>query len=782
MQIDNYAKVDFHIHSYASKTKEGDVEKTKENIFENIDVLFTRMNNSKVNMFSFTDHNTFDFSLYSKTINLIGSNNNKYTHIKKILPGVEFDLDFDDEDKRVHAICIFNDDDMEKLSVIDDIIKYKVGERKYNEVKFSEEELNYILQKIQLDFVLIVHQKSDILNDKIHGDNDFSNLKEKVKERLIYCDYFTLYESNQHLFRFRFEELKKRMSYSSNFVTGSDCHTWKDYPDLTEPGCNFDFTYIKTDFSFVGLKIAVTGNGERRILKNLPISNEIICESIKYSINGENKEIPLSNGINAIIGGNTSGKSLMLARVFGELDPNKNGADFLKKWRLSFDIPKIEENRIEYTKQGDVRRIFEEDGSGLVSKFRELFFSIDYTEFFNKIDIYSSAILERAKRNSRFKELLKKLDCIISIPNYDDVTYYPLVTPLPVKPKNPTKNIVIRFERVIQTLEELFELVDQDDKSDLRAVKDLLLASREKYDARNDYELMMLDVYNAFISAKNDYLKYIQEKSITVTEIELMQYDKVVSDYLDDLSEMIELKLNDKTDINSILEVFIIEPISNEQGDLCYITSPKESQYSIAVIEKILMSAFKQNSQFNFREDVNGLDIDYFIEYLKRNSSERIDKLNYYQKYKTLIEVELRKNYFFDTFKVLDKDEPIHETKSPGNNAIYYIKTKSEMMNNKLVIFDQPEDDVAPEKIRTDLIKSLSKMAVSNQVIIVTHNPQLVVNLDVDNVICMDDSKDDFKIHHGPLYQKTESNILKIIAEKLDGGKNALKERWRRYE
>ncbi len=130
----------------------------------------------------------------------------------------------------------------------------------------------------------------------------------------------------------------------------------------------------------------------------------------------------------------------------------------------------------------------------------------------------------------------------------------------------------------------------------------------------------------------------------------------------------------------------------------------------------------------------------------------------------------------------MDKDEPIEDTKSPGNNAIYYIKTKTSLLNNKLVIFDQPEDDVAPEKVKTDLIKSLSQLAISNQVIIVTHNPQLVVNLDVDNVICLDDSDEVFKIYNGPLYKKRDYDILNIIADKLDGGKDALKERWRRYE
>lgn len=782
MFIDNYTKVDFHIHTYASKTKVGDIEKTKDNTFENIDVLFDKMNNSKVNLFSFTDHNTFDYDLYSKTKAYIEHPKFPYEHIKNILPGVEFDLDFDDNNYRTHATCIFNDVDQIKLRGIDSIIKNQVNGRNYNEVKFSEDELNTILQKIQLDFILIVHQKTDIQNENVHGDNDFSRLDSDVRERLMYCDYFTLYESNQHLFRFRFEDLKNKLAYSANFVTGTDCHTWSEYPDNTTPDSNFDFTYIKTDFTFTGMKIAVTGNGERRILSKLPISNEKIYDSIKYTINGVEKNIPLSNGINAVIGGNTSGKSLMLAKVFNEIDSNKNGLNFLAQWKLDFLDANIASNKLEYTKQGDVRRIFEDGGTGLVSKFSELFKSIDYTVHFEAIKNIAEMILSRAKRNSREEELYKSIDCIISIPNYDDVTYYPLVTPLPIKPKNPTKVIMSRFDKINNLITELSSLIDEDDKTAISNIKQNLRTLIEKYNIRNENELMSIQMYTSFISAKDDYLKYIQDKSITVTEMELLQYDKVVSDFLDDIDEILELKLTDKKDLNESINKFSIDAIATEKGELSYITSPKVSEYSSLLQKKILLSAFKQDKDFNFTTDINSINIKYFIDNLRRDSSETIDKMNYYQKYLTLLEVELRKNYFNDEFKVLDKDEPIQDTKSPGNNAIYYIKTKAELLNNKLVVFDQPEDDVAPEKIRTDLIKSISKIAVSNQVLIVTHNPQLVVNLDVDNVICLDDTSEEFMIHHGPLYLKGETDILKIIADKLDGGKNALKERWRRYE
>ena len=228
MQIDNYAKVDFHVHSSSSKTKEGDVEKTINSTFEFIDVLFERMNNSKINMFSITDHNTFDYELYKNVKSKIDAVDFEYQHIHSIIPGIEFDLDFDSK-ARTHAICLFNDTEPEKLALIEGIVSKSIGIRDYNKVKLNETQLNEIIREIGLDFILIVHQKTDIMNTEVNSKTDFTKIDNDVQDRLLYCDYFTLYESNQHLFRFRFEDFKKQNGLLANFITGSDCHDWSKY-------------------------------------------------------------------------------------------------------------------------------------------------------------------------------------------------------------------------------------------------------------------------------------------------------------------------------------------------------------------------------------------------------------------------------------------------------------------------------------------------------------------------------------------------------------------------
>ena len=121
---------------------------------------------------------------------------------------------------------------------------------------------------------------------------------------------------------------------------------------------------------------------------------------------------------------------------------------------------------------------------------------------------------------------------------------------------------------------------------------------------------------------------------------------------------------------------------------------------------------------------------------------------------------------------------------SSGLNATIYFDIISDDEKPGIYIVDQPEDDVSQKAIRESLITDFKKMSSKRQIILVTHNPQFVVNLDVDNVICIYKDKDKIKISSGALeYENkaTNENIIKMVADNLDGGVEAIRKRWKRY-
>lgn len=781
MDIDNYAKVDFHIHSKASVTKNGDIEKVKEGTFENIDLLMKKMDTFEINMFSFTDHNVFDYDLYNKTKNYIKSEDfkTKYKNIKKILPGIEFDLKFDNSKTRVHATCIFDDYDEKLLEELNEHVSNKINGRKMNELIFTEKELNDILSDIGLNFILIVHQTTDINNENVKGKNDFSNVNEDKKAQLLYYDYFTMYEAKQHRFRISFEDYKKRKGISGNFITGSDCHNWSKYPNDNK---DFEFSYIKSNYTFEGLKIAVTGNGERRIFNKKPLYDEKIIKTIRVQIGNDIKEIPLSCGINAIIGGNTSGKSLLFAKMFNKIDKNKKPDVFLKKWNIDFKEQEIDKEKLEYVSQGAIREKFEDNGSSLIIEFKELFKKIDYAIPVEKINKAKDILFSHAERNSRINDFNKKISCIINIPNYEDATYYPQITPLPIKPKNPTKPVYANFEKVITILKELQITIDKQHISEMESIVKKIQELSKYYLDKNDKELFIIQSYYSFLSGTDDYKKFVEESGITNTDKELLLYENTVATYINNVSDLIEIKLNSLPKLTDTITNFKIDTLYEGEKELKYVTSPKVDIYDNKVVRNILFNPLKLKCDDFDGDKIYSITIENLVDSINNNTKEEINNLNIYQKYSLLLNEEINKNYFVDLYKILLKDEEIQDTKSPGNNAIYYLKAKASSLNNKLVVYDQPEDDVSPGKLSRDVVDSLSKIALSNQVIIITHRPQLVVNLDVDNVICLDTSDNEYKIYNGPLYEKENCDMLEIIADKLEGGADALKERWKRYE
>ena len=100
-----------------------------------------------------------------------------------------------------------------------------------------------------------------------------------------------------------------------------------------------------------------------------------------------------------------------------------------------------------------------------------------------------------------------------------------------------------------------------------------------------------------------------------------------------------------------------------------------------------------------------------------------------------------------------------------------------------LYIIDQPEDHISQRAIKEKVLDQFRRMGSQRQVIMVTHNPQFIVNLDVDNVIYLSKDKGKFMIQSGALeYENDDYSILKIVADNIEGGLQTIQGRLKRYE
>ena len=132
-------------------------------------------------------------------------------------------------------------------------------------------------------------------------------------------EYFEAYEyknRRNELFNKTFAA-NREVSERLRFITGSDCHQWDVYPgvDAGNTG-DLPFTYLKCLPTFRGSRwrsrIFLESNRRELLFWLHQIFDEIVIE-----INGKKAHIPLSPGINAIIGDNSVGKSSIMNSLVG---------------------------------------------------------------------------------------------------------------------------------------------------------------------------------------------------------------------------------------------------------------------------------------------------------------------------------------------------------------------------------------------------------------------------------------------------------------------------------
>lgn len=102
--------------------------------------------------------------------------------------------------------------------------------------------------------------------------------------------------------------------------------------------------------------------------------------------------------------------------------------------------------------------------------------------------------------------------------------------------------------------------------------------------------------------------------------------------------------------------------------------------------------------------------------------------------------------------------------------------------SNAPIIIDQPEDNLAVKYINEDLVKTIKTVKSQKQVILVSHNATIPMMADAQTiVVCKNDGKK-ITIRSATLEGKIGSKkVLDLIADQTDGGKASIKKRVKKY-
>lgn len=176
-----------------------------------------------------------------------------------------------------------------------------------------------------------------------------------------------------------------------------------------------------------------------------------------------------------------------------------------------------------------------------------------------------------------------------------------------------------------------------------------------------------------------------------------------------------------------------------------------------------------------------------------------------YRKYKDVKDSvkSLFKDEFFDYWELIIGNDEMANM-SPGKANLAVLKLLIELSeSNCPILIDQPEDNLDNRSIYTDLVQFIRKRKENRQLIIVTHNPNIVVGADSENVIIANQKGQDenrenksfrFEYVNGALentFLKNDKNeelgvlfsmgIREHVTEILEGGREAFKKREEKY-
>lgn len=741
--------------------------------------IFDKQEYANLSMISFTDHNQISLEVYQ--------NFYERNHRVVLIPGVEISYITDKNDRIPKHLLVYFDADKNSIKDLSDKINTLLKDTREKNKCFKNQDLLPKLYYLGYNFLISPHflKQDERGLDFDWNEADFT----KIDSKLYSDQFFCFWESGG------LSSMSKAQKFLEEFEI-SERISIVHFSDSN----NFDklLTYLKSPAqyfhslpSFKGL--ALVGSDCTRIRKHYVNLDKSQFSNYIGTIIFNGQTINLSHQLNSIIGGRGSGKSVLLDSIALKLG-RSIGNDDRKEYILN--------NSIE---------LFDFNNNSINSDFKIEYYQQAYiSDIFNSKDFYQKL---KEKFNEVF-DLIPNIDVSTIILNY--------------------KNIFNSFvdENKIPTSENLPGLNDNfyilsDDDLDIKIKKGMLLNIPKSED--------LIDIELALLNVENNFSKVIPKQIINQPEI--ISLKNVLQYFI--LMESKKYNLNlikEKYSINELISIFI--KYKDEKSDL----SKVKSEISKKITEKLLYisqdiiyrnsivqaiiettKGFKSkycnfstrngsvSNRFIFsKELIIHNPIEFFIKCLDKH----FDK-NKVKQSSSSINIENFPNlsymFIFHPEKFIKESSSVElllhdivdfELTYEESSNIYYVEDNGSIKNIKNLspgyktnilmeyivykdtalplLIDQPEDNVDNQTIYNQLKKWFTSMKFKRQVIVVTHDANIVINADSENIIVAKQvSENKFEYNFGALEFE---NMIENAALILDGGKEAVQRRLTKYE
>ncbi|MDU9418928.1 hypothetical protein RCL10_10510 [Staphylococcus lloydii] len=665
---------------------------------------------------------------------------------------------------------------------------------------------------------------------------------EGIYEDITRKSHIIIHSSDENHNKIRDREYwLKHNKYVRPLLIGSDAH------NLEIIGRKF--TWIKSDLSFTGLK-QILYEPEHRINLNVECPDDKPDYLVINTIEIGDTTIYLNENLNAIIGGRSTGKSTLLnsiAKYYNSENFEENGMNtFEENLTITWKDNSSDSNKeVEFIPQEHMVNLAHN-----VDSFNKLVQNIIKNKGLDKeIDLYEKSIKDTKKRISELldaywnskknlQELIKPEGNLEGIQNQIDVFQ---------KEEDDLKNcgelssvewesykeleshIVISKKDQSILNNDISELEKLSTENILKGITIENLSSSTDEDIRSYYSKLnnrVSKIWNSKIAKNmNNMIKQNEALQKRISELE---NDSIYKKGQNDIKSNRELnfisrkKEQEQQNLRNFQDYLAKkEKVENYMSELKEKLISEFNNYSIAknhlensfIIEEKDLQIKIEFYQKNIEEEIfylhktnqfNRNFIDSFHKNLESTIStvfsENEFKFNQNKDITTFINDLFLNNWYAFNFRIMYQNDEFQKM-SQGKKAFVILKLLLEFSNNKKpVLIDQPEDSLDNRAIYHELTSYLIEKKKERQIILVTHNPNIVVGADAENVIVANqhsiltpnENNRNFNYINGALensFNRTSSvtftlqsqGIREHVYEILEGGKEAFEKRERKY-
>ena len=787
-------KIDLHIHSAASiATKDKGKKELAVCDKGHVDALLRGLKAHGINMCAITDHDCFDKDIYFALKEREGDG-----CLNKVLPGIEFSVSIRAGGKEptvVHIVAIFDDRHPDLIDSIAEVVCDENGKPRYDDLNngaFTEDGFTKVLRDIGLNAVLIGHEKSAGQEAK----RDVSSLGADCASEVILTEFVDAVE-----IRNKRRELDIRRlieTYPKDavpFVVGSDCHDWATYPG--REGGEISYSSLKCLPTFEGLLMAITDPSRIKVGDcSFFSASSSKLDSLRLAVDGKDFDIPLSPGINAIIGDNSIGKSMMIHRLTGcrHVGDSKlaDGYEaYCAKEGISIDTLLPVAAEFKFDDQDSVRKTLEElhSGQGQNDYFGKYFQShVDVDSIKDSLKRFFDECVVALESKARFNDTRRRLDkhevVLRGLPKSEKLTISQYSKTISFK------DIESLGSRLLSCRSDLVNA--RADHSKL--FKEMGVEAAEAHaDAIKAMDRLLKLVEKHRLVYERDDVKTQAVKGAASEERRVLSKrktdeQKAIDDYsatLDDVSGKIaNAVLLAAKRCNRKLEYAVPVDIRvpNPMGKFIFVSELTSGSTDISYCNEVFGEVFNKPKLSLL---LNGIQSETELtteEIAAAVTGEKPSMATCYDQIRNKLHAVVDR--ITERRIITNKSIGIDAEPSPGlYGTLYFDLLAEEDTKSGVYIIDQPEDQISQVAIKEHVLGAFKRMSANRQILMITHNPLFVVNLDVDNVIVLARGQDgEIDVKSGALeYECDDYKVLDLVAKTVEGGAEVVRKRLKRY-